>query len=399
MRKLIVLIITSVLATGAVANADTVNVTENPADYISIPGIVKNDDTALDTGNIIIPSLATSKGNVSASNWYKARVEVLNTDLEQVVVCLFDSNVVTDPATCGIGVNDYAGLGVRPTAGSAWNGTSGHESSIVMSFLAKLYDADESRNDGVAAFGPGRPSSNYHWVAKEDKFEQETSWSDLTTLADFGGAADASGTVSAMEFAFSPRIMAKSDNDWKLRVYASYSDGTAVELVDDTLYEIDSLSGFESGTLRGDSATVNYGDVISGQSVTQSEIPTGKYFANFSPSITLEADRFEGTIDGTPVTLGLSGDANPGSGEVSLACDPGTADPTSFFDAIASGATGDPKSSKTLLTGLDAQSDTGQVGANAVVSSIEAQKHSCKFKAGSNLDVGTYTNSVTVGIG
>lgn len=398
MRKLIVLIITSVLATGAVANADTVNVTENPADYISIVGIVKNDGTALGTGKIIIPSLATSKGNVNTSNWYKARVEVLNTNLEQVVVCLFDSNVVTDPATCGIGVNDYAGLSLRPTAASAWNGTSGHESSIVMSFLAKMYDAATIPADDQAAFGTGRPSSNYHWVARENG-AGEKSESVLTTLDGFGGAEQASGPVSAMEFAFSPRIMAKSDNDWKLRVYASYSDGTAVALVDDTLYEIDSVSGFESGTLRGDSSTVSYGDVISGESVTQSEIPTGNYFANFSPSITLEADRFKGTIGSTPVTLGLKGDANPGSGEVSLACDPGTADPTSFFDAIASSATGDPKSSKTLLTGLSAQSDTGQVGANAVVSSIEAQKHSCKFKAGSDLDVGTYTNSVTVGIG
>lgn len=49
MRKLIVLIMTSVLATGAAAQADTVNVTEDPNDYINILQITDLDGDPVTT--------------------------------------------------------------------------------------------------------------------------------------------------------------------------------------------------------------------------------------------------------------------------------------------------------------------------------------------------------------
>lgn len=399
MRKLIVLIMTSVLATGAVANADTVNVVEDPADYISVVGIVKNNGDPLPTGDKIIPTLAEDIVN---ADLYKLRLEVkdTNADLQQVAVCLYDSKVITDLNKCGEGVEDYTNLNAneRPNS-SAWSGTAGHESAVTMGFIAKNYAADTSLSDNEAAFGPARVRTNYHYVAKEDPSEAVNS-SSLTKIESFGGAENSSGTFLAMEFAFAPRIMAKSGADWYVRVVATYGDGTMMYLVDDKPYEIEYVSGFSgSSGVRGTNGIVDYGDVIEGQSVTRSEINTGSYFANSSSDISLEVDRFKATIDAAAVTLGLSGDAAPAAGEVSLAC--GFGDPTTFFSAIASSASIDPdvsKSSQFLAFGLSAQSDTGNVTLNDTVAPIAAQKHSCKFVAGTDLAVGTYDNNVTVGI-
>jgi spore coat protein U-like protein len=201
-------------------------------------------------------------------------------------------------------------------------------------------------------------------------------------------------------FHFAVLFAAKHGDNWKVRVVATYRDSDGVdsnvELIGTDTFSVryfgafttlntNPPENFPTEDLRDD-LTIDYGDVIKGASSTVENISTGSYVTNSSSDVSLSADAFG--------DLAFSGNATPASGEVSLGCEPqSSSDSLSFFANHASGES----SSISLLNSVQANSSPG-VGEDAR-DPLTAEDHKCTFYAGDSATTGTYTNTVTVGIG
>jgi hypothetical protein len=393
MRKLIVLIMTSVLATGAVAQADQVTVVENPADYINVRGIFEKDGSALDSEGIVPYVSGTNP------NHYRLRVDVKDAadELEQVAVCLYDSAVITDPDNTNCGRYGLTPPTTSfPTSTSAFNGALIQESVAQMIFFPGLYNGSLAADTSGESMGKAKPEAGvYHTISPERT--SGDSYSRVTEVGSLGSdTAVPGGDVWALDFAFALLSAAHHTNTWKIRVLAIYNDGVAeetFEIIDTDSYPVKYFGGFKNNTERSSNA-VDYGNVAHGSSATLAGITTGEYYANFDSNVSLTAGLFEATGDPS-VILGFSGDTNPTDGEVSLECGE-TGEAKTLFDAILSTATGaSAESSKTLLS---LAPNSQPVGDADPTLALTANTHECTFYAGTSIDTREYTNDVTIGI-
>lgn len=403
MRKLIVLIITSVLATGAVANADTVNVVNDPSKFIKIVGFKAADGGSL--SSLGMDPYAPG-GN---ANYQRLEVVVDDPDnqLTQVSACIYDADVITNPdeTNCGTGFEDphtYNTVGGSAPSRSAATGAYRPESLIQMSFLPGLNGLSNDSDTSVNAVLPETSSTNpFNHVVTQKKayIGGNGSWVNERNFDNFTDVTASPKNAYWIGFHFGVLFAAKHGDNWKVRVVATYRDSEGVdsniELIgtdtDKVRYfgaftdiKTNPPENFPTQTKR-DALTVNYGDVIQGESSTVQNIDTGSYITNSSSNIGLSANAFTG--------LAFSGNANPSSGEVSLGCEPQSAnDLLAFFANPASGQS----SSISLLNSVQANSNPG-VGQDAR-DPLTAEAHKCTFIAGDSVAAGSYANTVTVGI-
>ena len=407
---------TSVLATGAVAQADTVNVTKNPSDFIKIVDIKNDDESELTYDENNVRSIDPYAPGASA-NYQRLEVVVDDPDneLTQVSACIFDADVITDPdeTDCGNGFEDpetYSTAGDPAPTRSAATGAFRPESLIQMSFLPGLSENQLTADSSVNAVLPETNSNNpfNHKVTQKESynFSGEASWvRDGRNFDDYdNNTAALPKNAYQISFHFAVLFAAKHGDNWKVRVVATYRDSEGVdsnvELIgtdtDSVRYfgaftELDQAD-FPTPETKRNAVTVNYGDVIQGGDSTVDNISTGSYLTNAASDISLSADVFSGT--NSEGDLDFSGNATPAPGQAGLGCRPiSSTDSLEFFTNPTAGQT----SSLVLLSSVRANSNPG-VGDDPR-DPIDAEKHECTFYAGDSVATGTYTNTVTVGIG
>lgn len=382
---------TSVLATGAVANADQVNVIENPADYINLQGIY--DDEIDDNGQAVSGKLQPSQSVDQSYNPYWLRLQVLEpsgSTLNQVAVCLYDSASVTGSqmrTVCGDGFSNPGsilanGAGLK----DAEDGEDRPQMAHSFAFLPILNEPGSNPIRPGVAQGAG---NDYHLIAAAGTTGLASKVDNTGTTFPGGKAAD--DTVWDLQFVFALNYKARLSDNWKIRVLATYDDTNEIELLDTQDYGVAYWGQIDTRT------SVTYPDVIGGNQTQISNVPTGQYNANGKSDITLQASLFE--IAGVSNSaLSMDNTATPGAENVSLACvqhGQGVS-AQDFFGAIDASTNPGGTSSQTLFSNVAASNESDD---NNAQSKPFAERHSCTLHVGVNVPTGTYSNVMTVGIG
>lgn len=373
MRKLIVLITTSVLATGAVANADTVNVTENPADFMNVNGIYSLADTdtpsttLLGTTDEIIP-VGPGTNLQSGTQAHRMQLEIKdeNSTLEQVAVCLYNPAVLDTSTkisdTCGSGWSTIpSNFSTSPTG----TGTGSPYSAFTASYVPGGID--------------GSSVNALHNIGH--KVGEETHGSASVMTDEFGGVAQGSNIVHKVDIRFLLTDLAVNASGWELRIVSTFTDAGVIEYIDSGSYSVGYLGTIK--TASNPRGQVDFGDVIADNSVTKTNLDTADYRANNTSDITLSA----GTVfkDGGDTLSFASTNGSPGTAEISLEC--GAISGTSQYLTAADEA-------KTLLASVPSLADESKT----LSTDITADQHECTLYVG-EVATGTYTSEMTVGIG
>lgn len=376
MRKIIVLIMTSVLATGAVANADTVNVTENPADFMNVNGIYSLADTdtpsttLLGTTDEIIPvGPTTSLQSGTQAHRMQLEIKDENSTLEQVAVCLYNPAVLDTSTkvsdTCGSG---FDGAPPSNLSNPSVTGTGSPYSAFTASYVP----------GGIGSDGTVNALHTGHKVGKE------THGSASVMTNEFGGVDQGSNVVHKVDIRFLLTDLAVNASGWKLRIFSTYNDAGAretIEFIDSGSYSVGYLGTIK--TASNPRGQVDFGDVIADNSVTKTNLDTADYRANNTSDITLSA----GTVfkDGSNLLGFAATNGSPGTDEISLAC--GAISGTPQYLTAADEA-------KTLLASVPSLADESKT----LATDITADQHECTLYVG-EVATGTYTSEMTVGIG
>jgi len=382
MRKLIVLIMTSVLATGAVANADQVTVEKNAGNYINFQGIDAGSGY-LASGAVIQPARQTElPSEVNASYSYNLDLEITDDDsaapLNQVAICLYDSNQLTTPTD----VSNECGKGYDLDAdNNVTTGTSTSTKRVNRAFLIH-YDPNATAGDKIESL------RGVHAVTSDD-----LAGTSINTTSD----AD----IHDLSIEFTINDAAAHSTGWKVRIFAQYRatadpyDLEEIELTSANSYELAYYSelnvdstGEKLSTTRGGASDgqVNLGTLVQDGSVEKTGIQTGVYRANSASDIKFAATAFQ---KGSDTALGFSPSGSPSANEFSLSCGPDeVADTNQVFLTAAA-------NSKTFLTGLNDISTDELINHN---DSYSAPLHKCILYVG-DVPTGTYDNAVTLSIG
>jgi len=395
MRKLIVLIITSVLATGAVANADTVNVVNNPADFIVFNGIFEdtNADGTFDVsmeGKDMIVHNPIEQNPSNIDNYYQLKFEVLDSaeTLEQVAVCIYDSDALSGDAiatNCGSGYVDPLTDLLRS---SNITGEYAPQSAININFSPGTTRFDASREVGpdnsVLVANKSGTSRDYHRVLGRN-FGKSV----VAQKGTFDGVEVDSGTATDdevwdVDIMFAPSYLGHNSGNWNVRLLAIYSDGTEVESLDTKNYGIGYWGAF-AGDLDQENpsnprTSKDFEDLIPGENKTITGITTGSYHTNNNSDITLSASKF--AQGGTELEFDVDG--TPGTGTLSFECSPTTSGVSQFLAA---------DTAVNLFTNVDPNSQEANPDDELVLDT-----HDCTLYLGTGVDTGTYTNVMTVGI-
>jgi hypothetical protein len=385
MRKLIVLIMTSVLATGAVANADDVNVVEDPGNVISILQALEGTEADARAGS---PANATTltPGLGSSRDKYTFRGEALQTvdaaSLEKVAVCFFDTRVADDSTKvdnlCG-----YGSAGGDLATTKALVGSDNPESALQASFETSDLTTFNNDNTNLHTTGTGGDS-----VASV-----ETTFKGLaaTNAVHFGVTVQLS------------HAMAAGTGAYKIRVVAIYSDNSLFELTDTGTYSV--ANYFSMQTQRD---AINFGDVFrsdadfsANEPATNtrrvSDINAGSYYANVPAKFTIEATEFQiGADANTAVSFQEQANGKVADNSIELYCDD-SADAKSY-------------TGKGIWVGTAAQEMFGWSANDAPgipASNTETDPEStrelsndmrCEISIGSLVPFGQYSNTVTMAI-
>jgi len=382
MRKLIVLIITSVLATGAVANADQVTVEKNAANYINFLGI-DDGGTYLGNGGTINPARQTEfEAQVNASYSYNLDVKITDDDtaapLNQVSICLYDSEQLTTPTD----VSNVCGKGYGLETDNTVKSSSQTGTRQVNKAFMIAYDPNATAGDKIKSF------RGVHAVTSDD---QAGTAVDTTTNTD----------IHDLSIEFTINDAAAHSTGWKVRIFAQYRataspyDLEEIELTSANSYEVAYYSelnvdstGTKLSTTRGGASDgqVNLGTLVQSGSVEKSGIQTGVYRANSASDIKFAATAFQ---KGSDTALGFSSSGSPGTNEFSLSCGPDeVADTNQVFLTAAN-------NTKTFLTGLN---DIATDELTSHTDSYDAPAHKCILYVG-DVPTGNYDNAVTLSIG
>lgn len=415
MRKLIVLIMTSVLATGAVAQADTVNVTADPGKLIRIVELQKvprGTDTA-SRSSLSVGEELKVYDNVFAdgSVHYTIDLEVVdeNDTLKQVAVCFYDSKAPdgteldgTEIATtCGNGFTNVDSLAAGNPGGNeilvaAGGGAFLPQSAVQMGFIPLIINPNDAKlsvmNHATDRSRDANDDDRAHLVYSNVESGNGSLYSEQSQFngKTIGAAGD--NNVWDVSFRFVLKKFAHNSADWKIRVVATYDGATesdpdqVVELIDTETYTVGYYGDFDTV----ERPTQDFQNVIDGGSKEIKGINTGEYFVNFASDIFLEASAFKDSseaalsFDGSPT---ISEDqVTPAVGQVSMKCVGN--EPEEFMGA------GTPKK---LLADVPANSAEPTLG-GATTRKV-APTHDCTLYIGDEVATGSYSNDVTVSIG
>lgn len=192
-------------------------------------------------------------------------------------------------------------------------------------------------------------------------------------LIDFNSLGEETGYLTRHRFALSHA--SANTSGWKVRVVIYYMDDTRYELIDDeNSYTIANFRSLDTGR----DATVDYGDVIPGESVLEENITTGTYRSNHPVDISISATEF--ASGGTAVDFAT---VAPSAGENKFGLD------------CTHGGSG------LWLSTTSQDFMTGELASNTQTEVEDARAlptHSCELKVGEGVAIGSYSNVVTVDI-
>lgn len=280
--------------------------------------------------------------------------------------CLYDTAAVDQSSTvedlCGYGAED-----ADPTFASA-KGTSnpkgGSQLSVDLVNAADRYSMDFANAN---AFGEGE-GEGAAMASATRTFRGQ--------VMDPGTSPFDSAINARLPIALSHAAAASTDG-WKVGVVLYTRLGTRLELIDD----LNSYSIAQFGSLdTGRDATVDYGDVIPGESVLEEDIKTGTYRSNHPVDITISATNF--ATGGTSVDF-ATGAPTTGENKFGLNCTHG-------------GSAGN------WLSNTSQDFMIGEVASNTQASVEDARPlptHDCELEVGQGVEIGSYSNAVTIGIG
>jgi len=390
MRKLIVLLMTSVLATGAVANADTVNVVKNPVDFIHIDGIYDTSNNKLASGGSIVPNVMDGAFVYGSDKAYTMSAEVLvDGTLEQVAFCFYDSNELTDATQVGNNCDKVSRDGSDALEANFTHTDGDDKPSALTAIYVPGLQGKTGFDTGFPATGEVVPRADRHYLALDDTdtANQTAPPSAVTSQNTLDSVDKGANSVQKIDIKFALSDLAANSSGWKLRVLAEYKDGNGVvSQVVSTSNESYTVSylGTLTTLARG---SVDYGDVIAGNDVTIAPITTGKYRANNTSDINLQADSlFAGPAGTTNPTFGTS--ASPTGNQMSLACNANAETPV-FFDTAEA---------KPFLFNVPSLLDASTPVVTKT-GDIDTDDHECRLYVGDGVEVGTYSNTMTVGVG
>ena len=212
------LFIAPLLATGAIqsANADSVNVIENPEEFIlveqMIEGVVSLSRGVEIEASTLKPSVGESREKYSIKG--KVVKGSSGANLEKVAVCLYDTNAL-DQSTS---LDDLCGYGSEASLETlkAAIGLNRPESALQASFDLPLTGTQLVNDQG---------QNNLHQIYSTSE------GSLLEDATDFG---EVGSGIDYVDFAIAVSLSNASTkaNSWQVRVVAIYDDATRVELVD-----------------------------------------------------------------------------------------------------------------------------------------------------------------------
>lgn len=399
MRRTIVLMLISVLATGAVANAEEMNIIDDPSKLINIEGVYGLDSgeanawsgsKLADGDQLETTALLADAPFFSSTDdeLYKLQLEIHKENgdgvLDQASICFFDSNILTDApqrsTTCGSGIDAQ---GTALDFSGTKTGESKPQSALQIGFIPAVPSSTSNQTSPIQNIDPqlGADQNPNHKVSPTVFAGTKST---ITETSEFDGDSSglSSDSVWKLEILFRPSDMAHNTGGWKIRVFTKYLDSSDVmteqELISANSYGVLFTSSIETN-LRGDDADgqVNYGDVVAGSSVQKTGIDTASYRANNDADITLNPDKFSG--GGQTLDFGTL------ASEVNLSCG---ADPSSLIALTAGEAT-------KILSGVEGISEP----ATDARLNKSAPTHDCTLDVGADVPIAPYTNVMTMAIG
>lgn len=413
---------TSVLATGAVAQADTANVVKDPSEFIKIVGIYGLDkhasafdgsrrqdtlngykNTTLENNTIqpvdkdFTPS--TNQSEVRDTDWYRLVVELLSPSADfisdpallQAAICLYDSNTLTTDLavenSCGRGGEFTTVSGGKPGVFSTNN--RGVDVSQVKPTAAMTagyihFDVDGQLRPGSLV--DENTLRRVHGVAAS--FNGSTR-AIRTSFTD--GTTPTFGDVAQVNVLFRLKDFASASEAWKIRVVAQYWEDSSY--VDYELTSTETYTVAFRGSMTVDERPLqNFGEVFAGSQeasdtgIAKTGISTGKYRANGPAFVSLAAGSQFTDADNNQNVLPFGSGPSPAADSVSLGCKPDGAGSLTFFETLNQG--------KSLFTGRDHFVVGSDVNAD-----FTTPTHDCTLYVGTGVDPATYSNSMVVAVG
>lgn len=395
MRKILVLILASGLASGAVANADTATFLESSEIYIDglYEPVIAADNLTVSAGTAITSMIPFGPGEAPSyddENVYRLHLEVKEAKdtnaLKQVAVCIYDASVLNSEAlinaNCGTGLTDPTTPENFPDSDTDQTAAINPESAIHMAYLPDTPQATQAiRTVAPRVDGANDPDSDANDKFAHKVFSVSNVQSVHSSESTFAGEEVGANTVRHIEFAFAPASVANKSSAWKIRVTAEYETDDVVEITDSNSYPIDFYGQINPYAVSDARPTdLEYGTIFAGDSVLKEDIVTGQYVSNAPADITLAADAFKktGSNDLTYVST------TPSDGEVKLDCGP--ADGALSNLELSTG--------KVLFADQPANSD----GQRDAWLRQDISAHDCELTYGGGADSGEYTNVMTVAV-
>lgn len=412
---------TSVLATGAVAQADTANVVKDPSEFIKIVGIYGLDkhasafdsaqrqdtpngykNTTLEDNKIqpvdkdFTPS--TNQFEVRDTDWYRLVVELLSPSddfigdpaLLQAAICLYDSNTLTTDLavenSCGRGGEFTIKSGGKPFPLGTNRGVVVSQVKPTAAMTAGYIHWDQDGQLRPGSLVDENTLSRVHGVAASFNGSTREIRSSFTD-----GTTPTFGDVAQVNVLFRLKDFASASTAWKIRVVAQYWEDPSY--VDYELTSTESYTVAFRGSMTVDERPQqNFGEVFVGSQeasdtgIVKPGISTGKYRANGPAFISLAAGSQFTDADDSQNVLPFGSGPSPAADSVSLGCKPDGAGSLTFFETLNQG--------KSLFTGRDHFVVGSDVNAD-----FTTPTHDCTLYVGTGVDPATYSNSMVVAVG
>lgn len=386
-KKLFILIMSSALVSGTVANAETATFTD--PQFVHIDGIFENvtdfGTSSVSAGDAVASMTPFGPGEVPAGNSdesYRLLVEAKNAGpssslLTQVSACIYDSSMFDDSNEsivsnkCGTGQdNPTSGDGTATAAinpQSAIHMTFVNDDSFTAGTEIRSAAPEITENDTA-----GDANTKFAHKVFNNSGDYGSSYVDNEQTLDDENVGT---NVTHIEFRFAPASIANMSSNWKIRVTARYEDDSTVTVTDAGPYTMNFFGGITDIVADQRPTNIDYGTLNPGDTSEQTGIRTGEYVSNSTAEITLAAGAFG--KDGSDLAF-VSG--TPGDGEVKFECGP----PASLI-----AFSGDP------IVLYDDQ------GANSLETypwlRQDIDDHDCKLTYGSGA-TGEYSNNMTVAV-
>lgn len=412
---------TSVLATGAVAQADTANVVKDPSEFIKIVGIYGLDkhasafdsarrqdtpngykNTTLEDNKIqpvdkdFTPS--TNQSEVRDTDWYRLVVELLSPSADfindpallQAAICLYDSNTLTTDLavenSCGRGGEFTTKYQGEPFPLVTNRGVDVSQVKPTAAMTAAYIHWDQDGQLRPGSLLDESTLRRVHGVAASFNGSTRAIRSSFTD-----GTTPTFGDVAQVNVLFRLKDFASASEAWKIRVVAEYWEDSSYvdyELTSTETYTV----AFRGSMTVDERPQQNFGEVFAGSQeasdtgIVKTGITTGKYRANGPAFISLAADSAFEDVGNDQNVLAFDNGASPATDKVSLGCKPDGGNTFSFYDTL--------DEAKSLFTGRD-----HFVVGSDVDADFTTPTHDCTLYVGTEVAPATYSNSMVLAVG